>query len=439
MRSAPPTLIIAAPSSGSGKTTITLALLRHLRQRGVRVGALKIGPDYIDPMFHAVAAGAPCYNLDGWAMREQTFASIITTGDGLALRVVEGVMGLFDGVEASIGGTAEVALRCQWPIVLVVDVSGMGGSTAAVVHGFDNFHPDVRLAGVILNRVGSEKHARMLRRAMAASTIPVLGCIPRSAALTLPDRHLGLVPASEHPQLETFLNNAAQHIAEHVAVDELIALARVGADFVATPEVPLPPPAQVIALAADAAFAFYYPWLIDSWRGTGAEVIPFSPLANQAPSERAECIYLPGGYPELHAGKIAANRDFLDGLHAGVKRNAMVWGECGGYMVLGEALIDASGVCHPMAGLLPVTTSFFARSMTLGYRTVRTRSVSPLGAEGSVFSGHEFHFSTITQSSSEGALFEVRNAAGGALGVTGHCRGNVAGSFIHLLDRLSGG
>ena len=439
IKSTSPTLIIAAPASGSGKTIFTLALLRHLRQRGLRVRALKVGPDYIDPMFHAVASGNRCDNLDIWAMREQTLASLIMPEKELDICLVEGVMGLFDGARASIGSTAEVAVRYQWPILLIVDASGMAASIQAVIHGFDTFFPNVRLAGVILNRVSSKNHAFILREALASSTVPVLGCIPRSEALILPDRHLGLVPANEHPRLENFLNAAAQHIAEHVAVDDLLTLARDSTDFAAPskvpPAAPLLPPAQVIALAVDEAFAFCYPWLIDSWRSAGAEVIPFSPLANQVPSERAEYIYLPGGYPELHADTIAANRNFLEGLRASAKRGTRVWGECGGYMVLGEALIDAAGIPHTMAELLPLTTSFFTRSLSLGYRTVRTRMDSPLGTKGAVFKGHEFHYSTIVQSGSESALFDVKNAGGHTLGVAGHCHANVAGSYIHLIDR----
>ena len=435
MKLAPPTLIFAAPASGSGKTTISLALLRALRDRGLCVGSLKIGPDYIDPMFHAAASDRPCYNLDGWAMREQTFATIAATGNGLDFRVIEGVMGLFDGAGNGTGSTADVAVRGQWPIVLIVDASGMAGSVAAVIHGFDHFRADTRIAGVILNRVGGMSHARILREAVAAMDIPVLGCVPRSPVLALPDRHLGLVPAIEHPHLESFLTTAAGYIAEHIALDKLIAIARAGIEFVPTSEPPIPPPAQVIAIASDEAFTFSYPWLIDSWRSAGAEVIPFSPLSNAVPSVRAECVYLPGGYPELHAAKIAANRGFLDGIRAAADRGAAVWGECGGYMVLGDVLIDASGVRHAMTGLLPVITSFSERRLSLGYRTVRTQADSVLGPSGAVFRGHEFHFATVIQEGDGEALFTVQDATGRDLDTAGRCRGRVAGSFIHLVDR----
>ena len=433
-----PGLVLAAPASGSGKTTLTLALLRHLRDSGLRVASCKSGPDYIDPAFHAAAGGRPCRNLDGWAMRRDTLAALAwkTAGDA-DLVLAEGVMGLFDGAGGNKGSTADLAQATGWPVVLVVDVKGQAVSAAATVHGFDSFRPGLRLAGVIFNRVGGDKHERMLREAMAPLGIPVLGALRRHPELALPDRHLGLVQAAEHPDLEAFLASAAALVAREVDVAALTALAKPLALPRPDPgHRPGPPPlGQRIAVARDVAFAFAYPWLLEAWQAAGAEILPFSPLADQAPADGADAVYLPGGYPELHAGRLAANARCLGGLRAAAAAGTPVFGECGGYMVLGQGLVDAEGTRHAMAGLLGLDCSFARRRLHLGYRSVRLAADGPLGAAGSGFRGHEFHFASVVDAGAATPLFHCEDADGAALPAAGELRGSVAGSFIHLIDR----
>ena len=433
-------VIIAAPASGSGKTTVTLALLRHLRTAGVKVGGAKIGPDYIDPAFHTAACGRPCFNIDSWAMRPATLARVVARlGQGTDLVIAEGVMGLFDGAPDGAGSSADVARATGWPVVLVVDAGGMAASAAALIHGFASYQPDLSLAGVIFNRVGSAGHAALLAEACADLGLAVLGALPKDEALRLPDRHLGLVQAAEHPDLEAFLDRAASQVAQHLDTDQLMTIAGPATlirpaddDASATP---LPPLGQRIAVARDQAFAFCYPLLLEAWRGAGAEIMPFSPLADEAPDGDADAVYLPGGYPELHAGRLAGNGRVLDGLRQAAARGCTVYGECGGFMVLGRSLTDADGKAHAMAGLLPVDTSFAAPRLSLGYRQARLDVATPLGARGNVFRGHEFHFARIEAADDGPVLFRCRDARGRDLGPRGMAAGTVAGSFVHLIDR----
>jgi cobyrinic acid a,c-diamide synthase len=435
-----PGIIIAAPASGSGKTTITLALLRAFRRRGDAVGAFKVGPDYIDPMFHARASGRPSVNLDSWAMRIETLAGL---GDGIAdgvdLVLGEGVMGLFDGAADGQGSTADLASLFDLPVLLVVDVRGMGASAAALIEGFIQHRDDVEIAGILFNRVASAEHAALLRRACDDRFAqPVLACLPSDPRLELPARHLGLVPAAEVPELDAWLHRAAGIIAEHVDLDRLVRLARpFGLGLYGPPARPLRPLGQRIAVASDVAFAFAYPATLEGWRVAGAEVLPFAPLADQRPDPGADAVYLPGGYPELHAGRLAANRQFLDGLRAAAARGAFVYGECGGYMALGRTLTDRAGERHAMAGLLPVATSFAEPRLRLGYRRLKLLEASPLGQAGTTYRGHEFHYAGLIEADDAPPLFAVADARGRALGDLGARSGTVAGSFMHLIDRVT--
>lgn len=435
-------LIIAAPASGSGKTCLTLGLLRLFARQGVAVASAKVGPDYIDPAFHAAASGRPCLNLDPWAMRPATLAhAVATLAQGASLIICEGVMGLFDGATATAGSTADVAAALGWPVILVVDVRAQAASAAAVARGFASHRADVEVAGVIFNRVGSARHAAILSEACAEAlpALPILGALPRLDGLRLPERHLGLVQAGEHPDLDAFLDRAAALMAEHLDTDALVALARpgpaVGAGLPTAGVEPLRPIGQKIALAADAAFAFAYPLTLACWRAAGATIAPFSPLADEAPAADADAVYLPGGYPELHAGTLAGNARFLGGLRAAAARGACVFGECGGYMVLGESLIDADGHAHAMAGLLPLATSFAERRLQLGYRRTTLLAATRLGAAGTAFRGHEFHYATVCREGRGQALFACADAAGTPMATAGRINGSVAGSFIHLIDR----
>ena len=300
-------VLIAAPASGSGKTTITLGLLRRLRNTGVAVGSIKVGPDYIDPAFHAAATGRPCFNLDAWAMRPDTLASTIDlAADGAELIVGEGVMGLFDGAPDGMGSTSDLAERTGWPVVLVVDAGGQAQSAAATVFGFARYRPATRVAGVIFNRIGGPRHGTLLRRACAPLDIPVLGCLPRSAEMSLPDRHLGLVQAAEHPDLEAFIERAAGLVGEHVDVGALAGLAASARLRAGEPGPMLPPLGQRIAVARDIAFAFTYPARIGAMAARGGRrSCPFprwrtkrrrqTPTPSTCPAAIRNC--MPGGWP----------------------------------------------------------------------------------------------------------------------------------------------
>ncbi len=435
-----PGIIIAAPASGSGKTTITLALLRAFRRRGQTVGAFKVGPDYVDPTFHAHASGRPSLNLDSWAMRIETLAGLgdrVAAGPDLVLG--EGVMGLFDGAADGQGSTADLASLFDMPVMLVVDVRGMGASAAALIEGFIQHRDDVEVAGILFNRVASAEHAALLRRACDDRFAqPVLACLASDPRLELPARHLGLVPAAELPELDDWLDRAAEIVGEATDLDRLVRLARpFGLGLYGPPPRPLRPLGQRIAVAGDAAFAFAYPATLEGWRVAGAELLPFAPLADQPPDPSADAVYLPGGYPELHAGRLAASRRFLDGLRAATARSAFVYGECGGYMALGKSLTDRAGERHAMAALLPVATSFAEPRLQLGYRRLKLLDPGPLGQAGTTYRGHEFHYASLIEAGDAPALFAVADARGRALGNLGACSGTVAGSFLHLIDRVT--
>jgi cobyrinic acid a,c-diamide synthase len=440
-------LVIAAPGSGSGKTTIALGLVRALRDVGVKVAAAKVGPDYIDPGFHAAAAGRACVNLDPWAMRPATLAGLTARLNAAAdLIVCEGVMGLYDGIDASgAASTAALAARIGWPVVLVIDAAGLAASVAALLHGFaappNSLRQDgLSIAGVIFNRIGGERHLAILSEAVqrARPDLRIFGGVPRSTEIVMPERHLGLVPAGEQADVESVIEAAARLIAAHVDVDALKAAARpasLDGQFDARPM--LPPLGQRIAVARDAAFAFAYPWILDAWAVAGASVSVFSPLADEAPPADADAVFLPGGYPELHAGPLAGNRRFLGGLRDAGARGATVYGECGGYMVLGRGLIDAAGQRHAMAGLLPLETSFADRRLHLGYREASVAQDGPLGPRGARWRGHEFHYASVVSEADGAPLFRVADARGHQLATAGIRISNVLGSFIHLIDHAN--
>jgi cobyrinic acid a,c-diamide synthase len=423
-----PGLILAAPASGSGKTTVTLGLLRALRDQGTPVLSAKSGPDYIDPRYHAAATGAPCPNLDAWAMSEARLRGLAATPPGVPL-IVEGAMGLFDGAPPDgRGATADLARILGLPVVLVVDCARMAGSVAPLVAGFARFDDRVRIGGVILNRIGSARHEAMLRRALAPLGLPVLGAVPREAAIALPSRHLGLVQAEEQADLDGFLARAGAVMAAHLDLPGLLALAGSAPPLPVVPRRADPPPAQRIAVAQDRAFRFAYPHLLRDWQEAGATLTPFSPLADE-PVPQADLVYLPGGYPELHAGRLATAERFLSSLRSAAQTSE-IYGECGGYMVLGQSLTDADGTVHPMAGLLPLRTSFAARRLHLGYRTL----CATQGPFAGHWAGHEFHYAT-TLAAEGTPLFTASDAEGTPLAPMGLRQGRVGGSFAHIIDR----
>jgi cobyrinic acid a,c-diamide synthase len=429
-------LIVAAARSGSGKTTVTLGLLAALKRRGIAVGAAKAGPDYIDPAFHAAATGAASINLDSWAMPPGLLDAL--TGDAAQtaeLLIIEGVMGLFDGVPGPAGhtgSTADLATRFRLPVLLVLDVSGQSQTAAAVVRGLALHDPGVRIAGVVLNRVGGERHRTLVTDAIKGLGIPVLGGVPREDALAMPERHLGLVQAQEHDDLTARLDRLADMAERHLDLDRIVAIAAPLTVAAASYRAALPPPGQRIAVAADPAFTFFYPHLRDGWRRDGAEIIPFSPLADEPPPRDCDACWLPGGYPELHAGLLANAHRFQEGLRR-FGATSPVHGECGGYMVLGESIEDAQGKRHAMVGLLSHATSFAVRKLHLGYREARLLADGPLGRADSVIRGHEFHYATLISPGADERCIDLTNAQGQPVGTAGGRRGHVTGTFFHAI------
>ena len=432
----PPGLIIGAPRSGSGKTTVTLGLLRALKRRGHSVQPFKCGPDYIDPAFHVAAAGRESFNVDSWAMRWPLVAGLLShASNGADIVIVEGLMGFYDGVVQpghwGNGASSDLAAATGWPAILVLDVSGQSQTAAAVARGFMNFRDRVEIAGVILNRVGSARHTRFVSEALTAVGLPVVGALPREANLVLPERHLGLVQAEETAELESRLETLADFIDANVDMARIVELAKPGS-VNSGPSVTIRPPGQRIALARDAAFSFVYPHLLAAWREAGAEIVTFSPLADEVPDATADVIWMPGGYPELHAGRLAAADRFKSAMRKFAETRP-VHGECGGYMTLGTGLVDASGVRHEMIGLLGLETSFAKRKLNLGYRKAEIVEPCVLGNPGGQLTGHEFHYASVI-SSPDAPLFHLRDSDGNILGQRGSRCGLTTGSFLHVVD-----
>ncbi len=427
--------MIAAPNSGSGKTVISLALLRALKISGHDVRAAKAGPDYIDPAFHEVSSGISSINLDPWAMSSGRCRDLAGTqaGDGGTL-LIESMMGLFDGAIDGSGTSASLARALDVPVVLVVDAAKQSHSIAALVGGFRDHDRDINICGVILNRLGSARHEAMLRQALSEIGMPVLGAVMRNSNLELPERHLGLVQAGEMLAIEAFISGAAKQIAKECDLEFLIDCFRplqlTNAVNENSTEGIISPPGQNIAIARDQAFSFIYPHLLNDWRGQGAQISFFSPLADEGPADDADAVYLPGGYPELHAGRISNAENFSSLMEKARSRNSLIYGECGGYMVLGNGLVDGEGTGHSMLGFLQLGTSFEIRQLHLGYRV--------LAAHGDFFAGksinaHEFHY-TCAISETGDPLFSVCDALGSSLGDHGLRDGNVMGSYMHLIS-----
>ena len=433
---ATPGIIISAPTSGAGKTTITLGILRALRNKGLKVSAAKIGPDYIDSKFHERAGSGRCVNLDTWGMNKLQLQYLASeTSKDSDIFVIEGVMGLFDGAlqsgESGNGSTASAALELGIPIILVIDASSQAQSVAALASGFLNHDKQLNFAGVILNRVSSERHGKLLESALSDSGIKVLGTIPSDNDLNLPSRHLGLVQAEEIDALEQFIHKASKSISSNV---DLSAIKEASKSSISSSTEAnfLKPLGQHIAVARDLAFNFAYTHILENWMRLGAKLSYFSPLANEAPDNSCDAIYLSGGYPELFAKRLSKNTTFLDSLRIAGASGKVIYGECGGFMVLGQTLTDASGTSFAMSGLLDLKTTFENPKLSLGYRLGELITDCPLGEKGQLFRSHEFHYSRIIHESGEN-LFSVHDASGESKGGLGIIKGSVIGSFLHII------
>ncbi len=427
-------LCVAGLASSVGKTTVTLALAAAFRRRGLRVRCAKVGPDFIDPGFHEAVTGTPSRTLDGWMLPSSAlWAAFARAGWGADLVLVEGAMGLFDGLEgkSEAASTAEVAKRLGLPVILVVDVGAQARSAAAVVLGAEQFDPALDLAGVVWNRVGGERHQAWLQDALTGRCrARVLGAIPWEAGLRLPERHLGLVTAREGRMPPGFLDTLADLAAARLDLAACLALAR--SDVEAEPPPAPAPPRVRLALALDDAFQFYYPETLEALRAAGAALVAWSPLRDSA-LPPADGLYLGGGYPEVHAGTLAANRAARAAVRAFAEAGRPVYAECGGLMYLAESLEDPEGGHHPMVGLLPVRVRMRPPRLTLGYREVRLRADGLWGPAGTRLRGHEFHRSYLAAPpQGVAATYEVADPTGGPVWAEGYRLGNVLASYIHL-------
>lgn len=435
--------VIAGVSSGVGKTTIATGLMAALAARGRRVQPFKVGPDYIDPSYHSAACGWPSRNLDTWMVGEAATIELFRRATSDAdVAVVEGVMGLYDGRSGGReqGSTAQLAKLLGLPVLLVIDAGKLARSAGALAIGYRAFDPAVQIAGVILNRAASGRHAAVLCDAVEQEAgIPVLGVLPRDEQLALPERYLGLVPVVEGQTVTVFFERARAIVARDVDVERIATLATIQPDALSpsTAGEPAPAlfpaapyPARVrIAVAMDRAFSFYYPDNLDLLRAWGAELVPFSPLADAELPCGAGGIYIGGGFPELFAEQLAANRAMRTALRRAAAAGCVVYGECGGLMYLGGTLTDAAGRTHEMTGLLPLNSTMRGGRLTLGYREVRVRADGPLAPAGHRLRGHEFHWSVPDRAPGPTeALYDVD----GEGRLEGFRHGSVYGSYIHI-------
>jgi len=422
-----PRLVVAGTSSGVGKTTVATGLMAALRGRGLAVGAAKVGPDFIDPGYHALATGRPGRNLDAWMCGPEWMPALAgRAGAACDVLVVEGVMGLFDGSEDPQGpsaSTAQLAGLLDAPVVLVVDGAAVGASIAAMVHGFATFDPAVTVSGVILNRVGSDSHEDLLRRAVEATGVPVLGALRRSAAYTWRDRHLGLVPVVEQPdEVRRSVNALAAAVARDCDLDAVLALARSApAPTVADPPHARPQGHARVAVAGGPAFSFVYADNLEVLAGAGAELVAFDPLTDSRLPDGVTGLYAGGGFPEVYAGRLAANRPLLDDVRRKVDGGLVTWAECGGLLWLARSLDGCA-----LAGVLPADARMTDR-LTLGYRRVRLRAQSPLGPSGTDLRGHEFHYSVLDP---PGDALDWSGRAG--QGRAGFATATLLASYVHV-------
>lgn len=429
-------LLVGGAASGTGKTTVTLGLMAALRRRGLRVQGFKVGPDFIDAGLHAVVTGRPCHNLDGWLLPEEEVQAIFGRHAADAdVALVEGVMGLFDGLDggSNRGSSAEIARWLNLPVLLVVDASAAVRSAAATVLGFEAFDPHLRMAGVVFNRVGGARHASWLRDAAASCRSPVLGTIPWEEAVQIPERHLGLFTAEAGTLTADRVARLADLAEANLDVERLLSLSRLA-------DAPAAPPARPtfqgkrcrIGLARDEAFCFYYAENLARLEAEGAELVPFSPLRDARLPERLDGLYLGGGYPELQADGLAANVSMREDVRAHAAAGLPVYAECGGFMYLAETIQDPEGRWHPMVGWFPVQVIFPAAGLTLHYLQIRIEKDCCLGPRGTKTRGHEFHRSRITRMPpSVERVLAMAEAPGDTWRSEGYRRGSVLATYVH--------
>ena len=432
-----PALVIAGVRSGVGKTTIATGIMGALTRREYRVQPFKAGPDYIDPSYHKLACGVPSRNLDTWLMPHAAVSELYQrASDSRQISVIEGVMGVFDGHSnlSEEGSTAELAKLLDAPVILVADASKVARSVAAEVLGYQQFDPDLRIAGVILNGVGGPRHLEFCAPQIEATTgLPVLGYLPRREELVQPERHLGLIPTVEGTVVDEWYDTLIAQVEETIDLDRLLKIADRSNPPAAAPNL-YPqedqPKRAVIALAQDQAFSFYYQDSLDLLQAWGAELVPFSPLVDAGLPPGAGGVYIGGGFPEMFAQQLSENEPMLQSLRQAVRRGLPVYAECGGLMYLGQSLSDLEGVHYPMVGAIPVVSSMVGRQLHLGYREVESCTDSPLLRKGQRVRGHEFHWSVLEQPADpERSVYRVVDQDNRPEGFQA---GSVWASYIHI-------
>ena len=432
-----PTVVIAGVRSGVGKTTIATGIMGALTRRGYAVQPFKAGPDYIDPSYHQAACGVPSRNLDTWLLPHPTVLELYAKASSRRqISVVEGVMGLFDGHSSldEEGSTAQLAKLLNAPVILVADASKVARSVAAEVLGYQQFDPDLNVAGVILNGVGSDRHLEFCKPQIEATTgLPVLGYLPRRVEFEQPERHLGLIPTVEGTVANQWYDALIAQVEETIDVGYVSRLAQVCSPPSSLPQVypkETQPRRAVIAVAQDRAFNFYYQDSLDLLEAWGAELAPFSPLEDESVPEGAGGVYLGGGFPEMFAAELASNRPMLDSIRQAAARGIPVYGECGGLMYLGRSLTGFDGEAHSMAGLVPAVSAMSQSRLSLGYREIEARDEGPLLSAGQQIRGHEFHWSTLDQPPQEDeSVYRVINQGGR---LDGFRSGSVWATYVHV-------
>jgi cobyrinic acid a,c-diamide synthase len=431
-----PRLVIAGTHSGVGKTSIVLGILGALRNRGVHVQGFKVGPDFIDPMYHREVTGAPSYNLDAWLMGQdgvrRAFARM-ALADGVA--IIEGVMGMFDGrATGPDGSTAEVAAIVRSPVLLVADVGGMSRSAAALVQGYARFDPDVRVAGVVLNRVGGPRHYQLVKTAIEEQAgVAVWGYLPWDDGLVLPERHLGLVPVGEDAAFQHVCAQLGAAAERTIDISAIITAAH-SVPALDVPAVAAPGTSAIrarIGVARDAAFNFYYEANLQWLRQWGAEVVEFSPLQDPELPTDVDGLYLGGGYPEVFAKGLSGNVALMASLRRAHQAGMPIYAECGGLMYLVEAIQDAAGARYAMVGLLPGICRLTDRLQDFGYKEVVSQRDSLLGEAGMRTRGHEFHYSLWEGRPADSSLYQTRSSRGDE-SAEGYSVDNLTASYVHL-------
>lgn len=435
-----PRIVVAATGSGVGKTTATVALIGALRARGLKVAAFKCGPDYLDPTYHQRAAGVRSHNLDGWMMgRDAVVATFARASAGADIAVIEGMMGLFDSATPTSddGSTAQIAKWLKAPVLLVTDASGVARTIAAVAAGFAHFDRDLRVAGMICNRVGSRGHLELLRA--ARPEVPIVGGFPASAELAFPERHLGLVMADESTVPQRLIDGWSRMAAEWLELDIIVEIARFAPALNTgrahgSIEIDSPSPRQCrLGIAYDDAFHFYYEDNLNRLRTLGAELVYFSPI-NDRELPDVDGLYFGGGYPEAHARELSANTAMLQAIRNHAAEGGVIYAECGGLMYLTDAIRTLDGARWPMAAIVPGVAAMSDRLQALGYVEVETQAHSILGPAQTHFRGHQFRYSTLEGADKADQIDRIYNISprwGGVPFAEGYRVANVLASYVH--------